>query len=143
MIPGPLDRNQFRRAGAQGAQHTPQPVSYTHLDVYKRQVILVFPKKLRHRIRFLSIVITNCEFYGIVGMGIPLRLVVIALPSFRNGKRIAVSSVDRGCDGIRGAVLLLNLQFYGLRLLLFRISPGAVSYTHLDVYKRQVQTPAC
>ena len=58
-------------------------------------------------------------------MGIPLRLVVIALPSFRNGKRIAVSSVDRGCDGIRGAVLLLNLQFYGLRLLLFRISPGA------------------
>ena len=29
MIPGPLDRNQFRRAGAQGAQHTPQQLPFS------------------------------------------------------------------------------------------------------------------
>ena len=30
-------------------------------------------------------------------------------------------------------------EIYGLPLRLGKYAPGAVSYTHLDVYKRQVQ----
>ena len=50
-----------------------------------------------------------------------------------NAPSIRLSTMRSGIDGY---ILILALQFF----LTILISPATVSYTHLDVYKRQFQS---
>ena len=77
----------------------PIPVSYTHLDVYKRQV--------------LWRVITKLE----KSLIIILEITVSGTPAFN------FAGYDMVC------VIRLKLLYIGIK---------SVSYTHLDVYKRQM-----
>ena len=96
-----------------------QPVSYTHLDVYKRQVYSPF--------------MAEFVYYGQRGMN---RL--------NMDYYIPVSYTHLT---IENHFLLFSLYPYSFILdlkkdcipIIFHTNPNAVSYTHLDVYKRQHQ----
>ena len=78
-------------------------VSYTHLDVYKRQVIsLAFSHGEEEE--------SNLTFVGLVAIKDDLR------PEAKEGVSL--------------------IQNAGIQVVMIT---GAVSYTHLDVYKRQLQ----
>ena len=120
------------------------PVSYTHLDVYKRQIFL-FSKREDHRmIAKLGAIPALCGISEPVVFGLPLVLnPTFAIPFIFN-------------SGIATAIALFatNIGFmpcntvdapFGLPIMIGAfIGHGwqgvvvqSVSYTHLDVYKRQ------
>ena len=82
-------------------------VSYTHLDVYKRQV---------QQCQGVGLVVVSRSMVTFDGCRDHLLLPCVALAS-----RVLLDRPDRDTL-VRNVVLL---------------APGAVSYTHLDVYKRQ------
>ena len=91
-----------------------EPVSYTHLDVYKRQAL---PIALQN---FLS---TTASMVDTIMIGSQGELSVAAV-----GICSQISSLFFSCYfGFAGGSLLFFSQYWG----------AAVSYTHLDVYKRQ------
>ena len=121
------------------------PVSYTHLDVYKRQVVSrVFPAGA------VVAVITGEQAQKRV------RVIIIAGPT--GTREVKIQMGLRGIKDFRLQLtqIHLNAEFVMPHLLQFNgnvfmelVSPagralpvegrGSVSYTHLDVYKRQVQ----
>ena len=93
----------------QPASITPEPVSYTHLDVYKRQV---------RKSRVLPVIVWQNDL--------------------RQGSIAGRDAFDRDRVGNRDLLGVLpgtDLDRVGSRRSI------AVSYTHLDVYKRQVRRP--
>ena len=97
------------------------PVSYTHLDVYKRQVLLVAGDK------------THPEVQGIVGHTRGEVFVFADLAELKAWKEMCIR--DRG-----GRVLPDRLGGQPAGQLCGSVEHHAgapVSYTHLDVYKRQ------
>ena len=83
------------------------PVSYTHLDVYKRQVVI-----MQGRVHFY-------EGYPMSDVVLPTRLM-----GMLGAKKLILTNAAGGAnfDFKPGDFMIIN----------------AVSYTHLDVYKRQV-----
>ena len=83
--------------------HKGNTVSYTHLDVYKRQLLKLLHKAFKvqgRRLRF-------CRFF----------------------RRTVIAEIRLGIEG--------SLEFLSIDLSI--LVQNAVSYTHLDVYKRQVR----
>ena len=110
-----------------GQYDTIEPVSYTHLDVYKRQVYdrtsLTDMEEVISRIGDAEIVYTNKT---------PLpREVLERCPNLRF---IGVLATGYNVVDVKAAkerdIVVCNIPSYGTDAV-------AVSYTHLDVYKRQ------
>ena len=90
-------------------------VSYTHLDVYKRQAVIV------------SAIVLICTgwvgFDAVAGGIIALMMIPRAIKLLRNAVRVLLEETPNGLD---------------LDEVRAHLEP--VSYTHLDVYKRQLIT---
>ena len=142
-------------------QYSFTTVSYTHLDVYKRQVILLYAKNainypystviLFHEIN--ASVFQPFIHYGILSHEIepagsqppaPMKRhtwnsnhpdFLLLFPAAKFGRQ----PIPRLQSGNR----LFGIAWWKARprsvgcFFLLRIAPAAVSYTHLDVYKRQ------
>ena len=87
------------------------PVSYTHLDVYKRQVVVIVELNLEI---FIYMNILLIDGFPIKFPGVPLF----------------------DLDFLRDKLRIRNITGHGV-VLEHGVEP--VSYTHLDVYKRQVE----
>ena len=106
------------------------PVSYTHLDVYKRQVIdtgyyieRYFPTQ---GVRFIAVndrYDSSSPDHAHDGIIIPLRNMINEAYALDIAKKIKAQQRQAMKDG----------KYVG-----GRTPYGSVSYTHLDVYKRQV-----
>ena len=111
------------------------PVSYTHLDVYKRQVLgeARFPSPLPFHVSDKARVLFNV----IVDPDAPPKeefLFEVAGPReklYFDPKETRAGIVTCGglCPGLNNVIRSLVLELHH--------GYGAVSYTHLDVYKRQ------
>ena len=131
------------------------PVSYTHLDVYKRQVLMF----LIHFICYLIIYLMTKDmkmlyFYG-AQFVLFLTTLIIYGTIYKNASRLIVNNM---CYLLMvGFVILTRLDFdmavrqFGIAVaaacislvipaFMLRVRIVAVSYTHLDVYKRQEHT---
>ena len=118
--------------GAADAEHPGSfcPVSYTHLDVYKRQTIAII-----FIVMLLSSLCT--ELIGVHALFGAFMAGVI-MPQQWHFRQIVTDKVEDVA-----LILLLPLFFVitGLRTHINAVNtPTPVSYTHLDVYKRQKQT---
>ena len=129
------------------------PVSYTHLDVYKRQILYIvfllpapllyywlvgYPYYMQPQwFKFLTKFMPNSFFNmapmnslmlfnGVVGV---IFLVLYVLVFFLFAKKSGYTVENTG--------LKLPVVNVWKSLLLAVVSFGPVSYTHLDVYKRQ------
>ena len=108
---------------------TPDSVSYTHLDVYKRQRPLCFatnnasrtPGEVATQLRSLGLTVEDAAVVTSAQAG--AQLLAAELPSGS-----AVLAV--GGPGVPAALAAVGL--------VVTREPEPVSYTHLDVYKRQV-----
>ena len=103
------------------------PVSYTQLDVYKRQ--------LPYYLKGLEILIQHYT--------VPVALaksIEDAPDIFKPGLRDMIATIDAGDSSIDPYMEFANeypvRDSMRMMRLLYRLGP--VSYTHLDVYKRQV-----
>ena len=117
---------QPHRARRTGVRRADVPVSYTHLDVYKRQVlpssVLTFESyfKLRNEVKEKL----DLKLLGKLGNFVfedaltDVSIFVGKRPQSRTYPKIIWTKNEKG------------------------VVPEAVSYTHLDVYKRQVESPA-
>ena len=90
-----------------------KPVSYTHLDVYKRQAL----------------------GYTLLSQK-PIDLFVLSL-GVNDLKFVDAITAGEGTKKILQMILDADAVFNGQRTGIFRHAPKTVSYTHLDVYKRQ------
>ena len=100
-------------------------VSYTHLDVYKRQIRYRNLKGMQGILTGLRPAIVAM----IAGAGMSLLLLALFNSELGNLQIADFRIVE--------AVLFLG-SFFLLRK--WKVSPVPVSYTHLDVYKRQGET---
>ena len=91
------------------------PVSYTHLDVYKRQAI-----------GFLT-----------MGLFMAYGFLLIYLRDFAPGKEEWVNSYSIGKHFESRLAHVHGNLFAFLNILIGYLLLHSVSYTHLDVYKRQ------
>ena len=120
----PADRSSRKNAGFE------TPVSYTHLDVYKRQSL---------RRRWLPWTIVSTLLLLMFGLLVERqRLLMLAA---RHADAIAAEQGARASllvqqPGQDGAALALAIAATAPSLRSAR--PVPVSYTHLDVYKRQL-----
>ena len=98
------------------------PVSYTHLDVYKRQQFLLHtvPEDEIDRILGQPGIELDYEFLGFTEV---YGAVLSFVPKH-------YTIVDLGCYVAAQAYLFADYEKY--------IGVDTVSYTHLDVYKRQI-----
>ena len=115
------------------------PVSYTHLDVYKRQAYLciLWREEVTAPLRVFAL---RTITYGLAcapfqALRTLQRLAQDEAVNFPTGaavlsRNIFVDDIAAGADSKSE---LCKLQ----RELILLLSSGAVSYTHLDVYKRQ------
>ena len=113
----------LRRGNASAAK---TPVSYTHLDVYKRQVFDLI----------------NIDGTVVIGEG-----ELDEAPMLYIGERLGNGhppKVDVAVDPLEGTNILAKGLPNAIAVVgvaeegCFLHAPDAVSYTHLDVYKRQV-----
>ena len=129
-----------------------RPVSYTHLDVYKRQPqhhprerIVFMEQQMPRTLRQATAIICDSTFVRreiIEILGMPEQK-VIAVP-------LGADSAFQPCDSARLQPTLAryHLAETAYLLVVATLEPRknllqmliAVSYTHLDVYKRQVYT---
>ena len=107
------------------------PVSYTHLDVYKRQGQVIVDgftteeTPVREMAKIVGMVFDNPEFQ---------------LSQMSVGEEIALGMESLGYSYEEMVVTIEEvLGIVGLSGLQERSPFGPVSYTHLDVYKRQIQ----
>ena len=106
--------------------HTPQPVSYTHLDVYKRQSPLLRSNR--------GETVANSVVQSWFGSA--------AFEMIRDHE--IIKAINEGGDLGPGVGYLCIATHFDTVIqppetcFLQPDSPEAVSYTHLDVYKRQV-----
>ena len=92
-------------------------------DVYKRQALLVAPP-----INFAARLLREKH-------GLPLISLLIYPFAFISAHEI--------CGGVLCASLLRRLPLFVRKIILSSVMPYAVSYTHLDVYKRQAMYYCC
>ena len=123
----------------------PLPVSYTHLDVYKRQDLIALlskltnalgTAKLKHKVSSKLV----CECCSCVcNIGNCFKLVV--KPDKSRGRAVfkAMRAVMRSISPIDLRVWLnIKISFLmSSAIASCRFNTKSVSYTHLDVYKRQ------
>ena len=100
------------------------PVSYTHLDVYKRQVF----DAMTHAFFTLSVGIGAMEIFG------SYQKREHSIPG--EAKNIVI--LDTFVALMAGFIIIPACFAYGVQP-----DAGPVSYTHLDVYKRQDQSGRC
>ena len=98
------------------------PVSYTHLDVYKRQV-----SAMNQSFFTLSLGIGAMAIFGSY-LGKDRTLM---------GEAVTVSALDTFVAIVSGLIIFPACFAYGVSP---DSGPKPVSYTHLDVYKRQVRS---
>ena len=110
------------------------PVSYTHLDVYKRQAAKLF-----------SVVRNNGDppSTGPITLWllqwVPLHKKSAGIfNSFFNKSRASKFSESSSSLSAFVTILAMSAPRPACASAIFKTSPRAVSYTHLDVYKRQV-----
>ena len=132
--------------------HAHVPVSYTHLDVYKRQIFndgiheKVTAKEVRDdRTLILKhgepMIFGKNNDKGLILDGLKLKVVKLGEKGIRE-KDILVHDAAESNPGIH--YMLANMRYpeYPVALGVIRSVPGptyeTVSYTHLDVYKRQL-----
>ena len=98
-------------------------VSYTHLDVYKRQVL--------DRIKFTHILVAHSH---LAMAGFLTNMNMLVLSNISDPESAAVKSLNHPVPYFawQGALAFHIACLVGI---------GTVSYTHLDVYKRQEKTP--
>ena len=139
---------------------TRMPVSYTHLDVYKRQIL----GNAGINLIFQSIGIFGFFINAVTSFIMSLYLLANKETHLRQLKKIvtflfgykeSLVIFDIGAEAnhyfngfVSGQLLecciLMSLMYVGFKLTglpfpeLLAFIIGAVSYTHLDVYKRQV-----
>ena len=114
------------------------PVSYTHLDVYKRQVlqriaisyflvslIYLYSKKIR----------TQYIWAGAILIGYWLIIAFVPVPGFGAGNMTMEGNLCGYFDRLLLPGSFCCYPFGDNEGILSSITP--VSYTHLDVYKRQ------
>ena len=108
------------------------PVSYTHLDVYKRQALwsLAFST--------LAIVLTAIVTVAILG---PHKASRTLYPFFGMIRTVLLSKFLERVEIFAVATWGFGL-FIELAIIIFCGARGPVSYTHLDVYKRQLMAIA-
>ena len=104
----------------------PYPVSYTHLDVYKRQVYTGKEKGL------------IVDYIGIK------KNMNLALKKYTNFESDEFEGVEQSITIVKDQLDVLAQMFHNFNSTdYFNGSPKEpVSYTHLDVYKRQVPQSA-
>ena len=95
------------------------PVSYTHLDVYKRQLLSVPNRRAGKETQFLRVIRPIDIMAGVWNQFQCIRLFV-ALPDHLRHRQILRRNTGDNAMEMH--------------------SPIPVSYTHLDVYKRQAKT---
>ena len=125
----------------------PIAVSYTHLDVYKRQVVGVFIGRIaeyytsdsyRHVKEIAEQSLTGHATNIISGFSIGMQSTALTILLLAAG--IAASYLFFGMYGIAlGAVGMLSTAGITVSVDAY----GPVSYTHLDVYKRQYPYRLC
>ena len=110
-------------------------VSYTHLDVYKRQVLL-------STIFFRIFGIENWKIMALIWAIVPI------VNGITFTKVPIATLIEEGETGMTIRELCRNKTFWILMLMMLcagaseqGVSP--VSYTHLDVYKRQLHSLLC
>ena len=132
------------------------PVSYTHLDVYKRQVLNIDYDLAMFLIAAVAAVYLVLGGYlaslaadfvqGLLIIGGVVFMIVFVMNSptvggFTHGISTVLDKMDaagilrldgNGIIGLISLILLTSIGTWGM--------PQTVSYTHLDVYKRQVKT---
>ena len=106
------------------------PVSYTHLDVYKRQALAQTAEAPEARPGEVRLALTVCD----TGMGIAADQLDALFTPFTQ----VDESITRrfGGSGLGLAICRQLTEMMGGRISL-ESTVGPVSYTHLDVYKRQ------
>ena len=143
-------------------QESEQPVSYTHLDVYKRQELdrhgykysweYMHPGHVRQQVR-TAVLDQRAEIVVVVGGDGSIFEVINAIVEngtlIKEGLIVAVAPSGSACDFARhiyprqqeGLWTLLEhgkVNYIDLGCCRFQQQDTmAVSYTHLDVYKRQ------
>ena len=120
-----------------------KPVSYTHLDVYKRQVVRDPPKKVIESDEPLSkdviraVIASGCSYTNCPEILTNIHRKRTVVRSLAVGPEMVCEECGYFCfevGGERYEIEMPIIKNNGFDL----ISITAVSYTHLDVYKRQV-----
>ena len=101
-----------------------RPVSYTHLDVYKRQLSAASQAGV------------DSVFLALKGNTARAIAPQLALAGLGGKSRVATSQLVSG-TGKPEQDSALDGSIYPTEVCTARGVPGPVSYTHLDVYKRQ------
>ena len=109
-----------------GGSTTPEAVSYTHLDVYKRQCL--HRPTLQFQLRRSQCTSTYLSGFSGSEPNSPVQ----AFEGIVAGKQYGLTQYTATPDG---AGLRAGTRYQSP----LRIGSTAVSYTHLDVYKRQTQ----
>ena len=119
----------------------PYPVSYTHLDVYKRQV------DTKHAQGREPEQHDRAEHDADRGCSSPLKVEQAKEYKQRRrddnvaeGRRSHLQALQCGEHGYRGSHHAVTIEHTGTEQPHHRDDPHPVSYTHLDVYKRQGQS---
>ena len=109
------------------------PVSYTHLDVYKRQ-----PMNLRISALDGYALISNSDAHSPAKLGREANLLDIEPVSYTHLRFVSLSLLSGAFHKMRR----ITLFHRGTKGIIWG-TPVPVSYTHLDVYKRQPPADAC
>ena len=115
---------------------TKYPVSYTHLDVYKRQLMISTEGVVSARLDEHSFLITPT---GLDRGNLEIEDIVLIQDGQRERDKLPSRSVR-----LHAAIYDMHpdvncvITAQSPNILAYAITHGPVSYTHLDVYKRQV-----
>ena len=120
----------YRFIGSSRRIFTVNSVSYTHLDVYKRQIPLL------SKIPVIGDIFFNYGFLTYFAIIITL-LMAFFLKRTRWGLNLNAVGESPATADAAG----INVTLY--KYLATVIGGGTVSYTHLDVYKRQIRDIRC
>ena len=146
----------MQRKKKRNAPKVNRPVSYTHLDVYKRQALEGAVAEGLDRFGRLDIVVANAgvmatslftelseqawdEIVGtnLTGVWKTVRAAAPAIMAGERGGSVVITSSIAGLKGMWVSAPYVASK-HGVTGLMKTMALEPVSYTHLDVYKRQV-----
>ena len=118
------------------------PVSYTHLDVYKRQVVGNFTKEIQEEVGFdCTVVLPATHDTGSAVLAVPTNDDNAIYISSGTWSLMGIERKDADCSMESMRANFTNEGGYDYRFRFLKNIMGLwmipVSYTHLDVYKRQ------
>ena len=114
------------------------PVSYTHLDVYKRQTLLI--ALLSAAIATFLGTAASIGINAMKGKGKTILMGITNIPILNSEivTGISLMLLFIACRVTLGfSTILLSHITFCIPYVILSVMPKPVSYTHLDVYKRQ------